>query len=227
VKPKITFFIDFDNTLIDNDKVKKQIAKIISKKYGRNFTNRFLEINKKLRDEKGYVDFPATIAQIAREENKRSFSTNNPKVTHELHDLFHNFKFNNCLFDKVEEVIRHLATFGAVIIITEGDRHYQEIKIRNTGIWNLVVGKVEIPLKDKIAHFPKFLKKYPSDIYYFIEDKPEVLRKIGDLYGGKIKTIHVCQGHYSPICQMGIFDLTVKLIKDLLGISFPLKPESS
>lgn len=48
--PKITFFIDFDNTLIDNDKVKRQIKSIISKKYGDNFTNRFLKINQELRE---------------------------------------------------------------------------------------------------------------------------------------------------------------------------------
>lgn len=207
------FFIDFDNTLIDNDKVKKQIEEIISKKYGRNFTNRFLGINKKLRDEKGYVDFPATIKQIAKGENK-------PKLAKELHDLFHNFNFKDCLFDKTEKVIKHLGSFGQVVIVTEGDRHYQEIKIKSTGIWNLVEGKIEIPIKDKVAHLPEFLKKYPSDTYYFIEDKPEVLKKVYDLYKGKIKTVHVCQGHYSPICETGIFDITVKSLSELLNVKF-------
>lgn len=215
MKPIITYFIDFDNTLIDNDKVKKQMEEIISRKYGRNFTNRFLEINKKLRGEKGYVDFPATIKQITKEENK-------PKLAHELHDLFHNFKFKDCLFDKTEKVIKYLGSFGRVVIITEGDRHYQEIKIKSSGIWDLVDGMVEIPLKDKVSHFPEFLEKYPSDIYYFIEDKPAVLKKIRDLYSSKIKTIHVCQGHYSAICEMDIFDITVKSLSELLGINFPL-----
>lgn len=214
------FFIDFDNTLIDNDKIKGQIEKTISKKYGRNFTDRFLKINRKLRDEKGYVNFPATIEQISKEEK-------NPKVAEELHTLFHHFEFKNCLFDKTEEVIRYLKTFGTVVVITEGDRHYQEIKIKSTEVWDLVGGKVEIPLKDKVSHLPEFLKKHSSDVYYFIEDKPEVLKKIRDLYKSKIKTIHVCQGHYSPICQTGIFDLTVKSLKDLLKISFPLKSDLS
>lgn len=215
MRPKITFFIDFDNTLIDNDKVKNQIQSIISERYGAKFTNRFLAINQKLREQKGYVDFPTTIDQIAKE--------NNPKLVTELHGLFHNFKFKDCLFNKAEEVVKYLTTFGQVVVITEGDRHYQTIKVKNSGIWKLVSGNVEIPLKDKVAHLSKFLKKYPSKIYYFIEDKPEVLKKISELYSDKIKTIHVCQGHYSSICQMGIFDLTVKSLKDLLKISFPLK----
>lgn len=212
----ITFFIDFDNTLIDNDKVKVKVQSAMSKKYGHKFTNRFLAINKNLREEKGYVDFPATIDQIVKEEDS-------PALTRELHDLFHNFNFKDCLFDKAAEVIKHLSKFGEVVVLTEGDSHYQTIKIKSSGIWNLAGGRVEIPLKDKVSHLNQFLKKYPSDTYYFIEDKPEILKKIGDLYPGKIKTIHVCQGHYSPICQMGIFDLTVKSLKDLLKISFPLK----
>lgn len=216
MKPKTTFFIDFDNTLIDNDKIKVQIQSTISKKYGPKFTNRFLAINQKLRKEKGYVDFPATIKQIAKEKNE-------PKLARALHDLFHNFKFKDCLFERTEEVIKYLENLGQVVVVTEGDSHYQEIKIKSSEIWDLVDGMVEIPLKDKVSHFPEFLEKYPSDIYYFVEDKPEVLKKISDLYEGKIKTIHVCQGHYSPICQMEIFDLTVKSLKDLLKISFPLK----
>lgn len=207
-----TFFIDFDNTLIDNDKVKKQIEKIISKKYGREFTNRFLALNQKLRDEKGYVDFPFTIDQIAKEESK-------PEIKNRLHELFHSFKFKDCLFDKTEKVIKHLSNIGQVVVVTEGDRHFQTVKIKSSGIWNLVAGNVEIPLKDKISYLPKFLKKYPSDLYYFIEDKPEVLKKIHDLYKDKIKTIHVCQGHYSPICDLGIFDITVKSLPELLEVN--------
>ncbi|MBI2326741.1 hypothetical protein HYU92_00310 [Candidatus Curtissbacteria bacterium] len=220
MKPKITFFVDFDNTLIDNDKVKVQIQSTISKEYGRKFINRFLAINQKLREEKGYVDFSSTIDQIAKEENK-------PELKDKLHYLFHNFKFKDSLFSKAGTVIKYLGTFGQVVVITEGDRHYQEIKIKSSGIWNLVDGNVEIPIFDKVSHLSEFLKKYPSDVYYFIEDKPEVLKEIRDLYKDKIKTIHVCQGHYSPICQMGIFDLTVKSLKDLLKINFPLKSAPS
>lgn len=209
----ITFFVDFDNTLIDNDKVKTRIRSIMSKKYGQQFTDRFLAINQQLREEKGYVDFPGTIEQIAKEEK-------GPELVDKLHDLFHNFNFQDCLFSKTAEVIKYLGNFGRAVIVTEGDSHYQKIKIKNSGIWDLVGGKVEIPLKDKVAHLAQFIKKYSSDIYYFIEDKPEVLKEVHDLYKGEIKTIHVCQGHYSQICQLGLFDITVKYLAELLNIKF-------
>lgn len=210
---KTAFFVDFDNTLINNDEVKYKIQKILTLKYGQNFAKEFIATHDQVRQKLGSVNFPLTIKKVANADLK---------LNKELHHVFHTFDFADSLFDKAEEVIIHLQKFGQVIVITEGDSHYQTIKIKTSGVWNLVGGSVEIPLKDKVAHLSLFLEKYSSDTYYFIEDKPEVLKKIGDLYKGKIKTIHVCQGHYSLICQMGVFDLTIKSLKDLLHIKFPL-----
>lgn len=211
MKSKTTFFVDFDNTLINNDEVKYKIQKILTLRYGQNFTKEFIATHDQVRQKLGSVNFPLTIRKVAKADLK---------LNKELHHVFHTFDFAGSLFDKAEEVIIHLQKFGQVIVITEGDSHYQTIKIKTSGIWDLVGGRVEIPLKDKVAHLPEFLKKYPSDIYYFIEDKPEVLKKVRALYKGKIKTIHVCQGHYSSICEMGIFDITVKSLSELLNVKF-------
>lgn len=208
---KITFLVDFDNTLINNDEVKNKIKKILTLRYGQDFTKKFIAIHDQVRQELGYVSFPVTIKKIAKQDLK---------LNKELHQVFHTFDFKGSLFNEAEKVINHLQKFGQVIVVTEGDSHYQTIKIKTSGIWDLVGGRVEIPLKDKVTHLLKFLKRYPSDIYYFIEDKPEVLKKVRDLYKGKIKTIHVCQGHYSPICEVGIFDITVKSLSELLDVKF-------
>lgn len=216
MKSRITFLIDFDNTLLDNDKVKIRIADYISSRFGKSFTDRFLAIHDQIRMQKGYVDFPSTINQIASEVHK-------PQLKAELHDIFHNFDLKSCLFEKATEVIVHLQKFGQVVVLTEGDSHYQTIKIKKSGIWKLVNGKVEIPLINKVENIKNLMLKYPSDIYYFIEDKPELLEKAGKIYGLQLKRIHVCQGHYSVICKREKFDLTVSSLKELLGIEFPLK----
>lgn len=210
-----TFFIDFDNTLSDNDKLKIRIKDEMAKKYGLDVAESYMEEFNLVRQDKGYVDIQETIKRVSEKFN-------NQDLENRIHQFFDSFDFKKCLFNNSGKVVKHLQKYGNVVILTEGDKHAQAVKIKSSGIWDLVNGNVEIPLKNKVDHLFKILNKYPADTYYFIEDKPEILKEILDEKKKNLKTIHVCQGHYSPVCKKEKFDLTIESLDKLLEFSFPL-----
>lgn len=212
----ITFFIDFDNTIINNDKVKDGINKGLSEKFGEDLADNFILFYNEIREELGHVDYLATIKKV-------SLNINGNEIEEELHRFFDSFDFASCLYEGSKNVIKHLKKFGNVVVVTEGEGHSQRIKIKHTGIWDLVSGQVEIPVKNKVNHILKIIPKYKADIYYVIDDKPEILQKIIIKNIESLKTIHICQGHYSPICKKEKFDLTVSEINKLTTVDFPLE----
>lgn len=213
MRNQITFFIDFDNTLLNNDKVKENLKNLLKENFGSKISQEFTSSYEKIREQKGRVDFPATIEKAAK----------NKPDSEEIHNLFHSFDFSSCLFDEAKETISYLKKFGTVVIVSEGEKHYQTLKIKKSGIWTTVNGKVEIPTDSKVKNLKYLMSKYKSNAFYLIEDKPEILKEVRNTYGPKIKTIHICQGHYSPICKEENFDLTVNSLKELKNLQFPLK----
>lgn len=216
MSPSITFFVDFDNTLINNDKVKEKIREGLFKKFGSVIVKKFIDYYDKTREEKGYVNYLETIKRVSKELKR-------PDIDDELHWFFDGFDFRSCLFPAAENVLKHLKEFGKVVIFTEGDEHAQKVKIKRSGVWGIVSGQVEIPLIKKVNFILKLRNKYAADIYYVIDDKPEILKEIIDLKNKRLKTIHVCQGHYSSLCKKERFNLTVSSIDKLLEVNFPLQ----
>ena len=122
------------------------------------------------------------------------------------------------LFPTTEQVMKHLAHLGRVIIFSEGDSVYQREKIEKSGLGDLAD---EVLLYEhKLDHTEELEERYGDATLVFVEDKPQILdailKRLPEAF-----TVLVCQGHYAgeDHGEHGEPDMTLKSISDLLSLS--------
>ena len=129
------FLIDVDNTLLDNDRLKADVARAIGDLVGPGRAARFWSLYEEVRDECTVVDYPETL---------RRFRRAYPDETH-LSDMDHavlGVPFERYLYPRALDVIRHLWQLGEPAILSDGDRVYQPMKIARAGLLRAVRGNV-------------------------------------------------------------------------------------
>src|SRR5436190_11387014 len=63
----LVFLIDVDNTLLNNDKVKKDFDAHLQAELGPELTQHFWELYEQVRHEKGVIDIPDTLRRLRQE----------------------------------------------------------------------------------------------------------------------------------------------------------------
>jgi len=211
MEKRVVFFIDVDNTLLDNDHIKEEIKKSLIRVLGRDEANHFWHHHDDFREYKKLVDFPNIIYQYCAEKHKDTCDLT-------LSRIFGNIEFSHALYPRATEVLKYLKTLGKVVIFTEGDSVYQERKVEQSGLGKDVD---EVLLYEhKLEHIGELIKKFEGYTIIFIEDRPDTLQKIKNQFP-KVFTIEVCQGHYGNEDHKihSSLDLTINSISELLHFS--------
>lgn len=212
MKEKFVFFLDVDNTLLDNDKLKEGIRKSLIKVLGKEEADHFWQHHDLFREKKKLVDFPNIIREYCFEKHRSTCEL-------KLSKIFQNIDFKNFVYPKVKDIIEHLKNMGKVVIFSEGDMVYQRAKIQKSGLWTFV-DKVLL-YKHKLDHLDEISEEYKQYKNIFIEDRLDILAKIKQKYPTAF-TILVCQGHYAnpdcPTKHEGI-DLAIENISALIKFS--------
>jgi FMN phosphatase YigB (HAD superfamily) len=86
------------------------------------------------------------------------------------------------------------------VVLSDGDVVFQPRKIRHSGIWDAVDGRVLIYLhKERVLDHVQ--KRYPAAHYVMVDDKPNLLAAMKSVLGAKLTTVFVRQGHYALAVQ--------------------------
>jgi FMN phosphatase YigB (HAD superfamily) len=191
--PTLVFLIDVDNTLIDNDFVKRDLDEHLKVQMGETLTNRFWELYEKTREEGDVISIPLALKWL-REQTPLSELD---ELTYQhVHSLFDNYPFFNALYPHTLETLRYLSTIGQTVILSDGDVYFQAEKIFNSDIAETVEGRVLL-YTHKQEHLQEIMELYPADHYVMIDDKPEILADSKLIAGDKLTTVFVKQGKYA------------------------------
>ncbi|MBI4097792.1 MAG: HAD family hydrolase [Candidatus Levybacteria bacterium] len=207
---KIAFFIDVDNTLLDNDHIKIEIKKSLDKVLGTEEANHFWDHHDRFRNRNKLVDFPNIIHEYCAEKHKDTCDLT-------LGKIFDSIEFSHALYPKAIQVLKYLKTLGKVVIFTEGDSVYQKRKIEQSGLASFVD---EVLLYEhKLEYLGELIKKYERYTIIVIEDRSDILLKIKNQFP-KVFAIEVCQGHYGNEDHKihSSLDLTIDSIDELLNL---------
>src|SRR3954451_15631404 len=131
--PRLTFFVDVDNTLLDNDGAKREMDRRMLALLGERDTARFWEIYEEVRGELTVVDIPLTLNRFGSEVDDLS-------VRQILADIFMSFPFANYVYPGSGPAIAHMTTMGKVAILSDGDAIFQAAKISRSGLLAAVGG---------------------------------------------------------------------------------------
>lgn len=209
---KIVFLFDVDNTLLDNDRVTRDLRVFLEQEVGAKRSNRYWEIFEELRGELGYADYLGSLQR---------YRVENPYDSHVLtvSTFLINYPFANRLFPNSLDVIEHCRQFGKVVILSDGDVVFQPRKIERSGLFEAVEGNILIYIH-KEHELQDVERRYPAEHYVLVDDKLRILTAIKKSWGAKVTTVFPRQGHYAfdekEIAKYLPADITVERIGNLL-----------
>src|SRR5215213_8753101 len=167
---RLTFFLDVDNTLLDNDAAKESMAQLLVHLLGEADAIRFWETYEAVRHENGMVDLPQTLVRFLAAETDRT-------KRFAIADLVMGFPYENFLFPDTIETIGYLRRLGRVAILSDGDPAFQPAKIARSGLGQAVDGYVLV-YPHKEDHVAEITTAFGADHYILVDDKPGVIERV-------------------------------------------------
>lgn len=205
------FLLDVDNTLIDNDRVKRDLEREIERLVSADRAARFWSLYEAVREEAGVVDFPETLRRFRRSFPDEPRAENVDRAVLDV-------PFDRYLYPRAMDVIARLWALADVAILSDGDRVYQPAKIARAGLLLATRGNVLV-YEHKEDHIAEVERRFPAAHYVHVDDKASLLARTKQVLGTRATTIHVRQGHYASERQPGPPpDVEVGRIADLLTL---------
>ena len=192
---ELVFLFDVDNTLLDNDRVQQDLREQLAREFGPQARDRYWDILEQLRGELGYVDYLGAL------ERYRLERLHDPRVL-ALSGWLVDYPFAERLYPDALEVLRHARGSARAAILSDGDAVFQPRKVMRSGLWQAVDGQVLI-----YVHKERMLadveRLFPARRYVMVDDKLRILTAIKAVWGERVTTVFVRQGHYANDPQNG------------------------
>jgi len=209
----IVFLFDVDNTLIDNDHVQADLREHLEPAYGTAARDRYWEILEKLRSELGYVDYLGALERFRIERIHR------PDVLL-MSSWLVDYPFAARLYPGALEAVRHVQQWGVAVILSDGDAVFQPRKVERSGLWQAFDSRVLIYVH-KEQEFDDVARFFPADHYVLIDDKLRILTAVKKIWGNRVTTVFVKQGHYAHdpeiLSEFPPADIELARIQDLIN----------
>jgi len=206
------FLFDVDNTLLDNDHVIHDLKQHLEREVGVENARRYWDIFDRLRTEMGYADYLGAL-QRYRSEHPRDLRL----LT--VSRFLINYPFANRLYPNSLDVIERVKQWGVAALLTDGDVVFQPRKVDRSGLYEAVDGHAMVYLH-KEHELTDVEARYPSEHYVLVDDKLRILTAVKNIWGKKVTTVFVRQGHYALdskiLTDYPPADISVDRIGDLL-----------
>ena len=185
----VVFLFDVDNTLFDNDALQGQLSDYLRQGFGEQMRARYWVLFEELRNALGYADYLGALERL-RLENPAE-----PKLLRAAFFLM-DYPFARGLYPGALAALARCASLGTTVILSDGDAVFQPLKVRGSGVWEAVGGRVLI-----YVHKEKMLadvaRHYPAGHYVLVDDKVRILDAVKQVWGAKVTTVFPRQGHYA------------------------------
>ncbi len=211
-RPNLAFLFDVDNTLLDNDRVIADLQAHLEDEVGAGRAAHYWRLFEQLRSELGYADYLGALQRY------RGEYPHDPDIVTVSRFLL-NYPFADRLFPRALEVIEHVKQWGPAALLTDGDVVFQPRKVDRSGLFEAVDGKVFIYLH-KEKELADVEQRCPAKRYVVVEDKLRLLAAIKKIWGTRVTTVFVRQGHYAVdpknLAAYPAADVNLERIGDLM-----------
>jgi FMN phosphatase YigB (HAD superfamily) len=208
----VVFLLDVDNTLLDNDKVARDLRRHLTIAFGAERQERYWVLLEELWAQLGYADYLGALQRYRIE---------NPHDPHllEISSYLVDYPFANRLFPAALDVIEHLGAWGPTVLLSDGDVVFQPRKVERSGLFDAVDGRVLIYIH-KEKELDDVERRYPARHYVLVDDKLRILAAAKKVWGRRLTTVFPRQGRYARDAkELDAYpppDLAIDRIGDLL-----------
>ena len=121
---------------------------------------------------------------------------------------------------RVPDRLQRVKQWGPAAILSDGDVVFQPRKVERSGLFEAVDGKVLIYVH-KEQELGDVMKRFPADHYVMVDDKLRILAAMKKIWGRRVTTVFVRQGHYARdpkiLATCPPADVSIERIGDLLN----------
>jgi FMN phosphatase YigB (HAD superfamily) len=211
----LVLLVDVDNTLLDNDHFLVDLRERLKQSFGAAQEQRFWQIFNARRQEIGLADYLGTL-QLFRD------GVDDLQQLLQMSDFLLDYPFSSRVFPEARAALTHLGDCGKTVLLSDGDMVFQPRKIRRSGLWDAVSGRVLIYVhKEKVLDDVQ--QRYPAAHYVVVDDKPNLLAAMKRVLKAKLTTIFVRQGQYALAPDAGSHepspDRVIERIGDLINLT--------
>jgi FMN phosphatase YigB (HAD superfamily) len=208
VNVSVTFLVDVDNTLLDNDRFRADVEDHFATAFGSDAAARYWTIQERRFVDLGYRDYLGGVQEWWEGEGRE------PRLLDAARFLL-DYPFADRLYDGALEVLAQLGRLGTTVALTDGDALFQPWKVERSGIAPAVGGRVLVYVHKELE-LDDVERRYPAGRYVLVDDKPRILASAKEHWGERVTTVLPRQGQFGSV-DGATADVTVDRIADLLG----------
>ena len=205
----VVFLFDVDNTLLDNDRVQADLSAHLLDRYGAATKERYWAIFEEIRQQLDYADYLGALERYRLED------LHDPKLL-EMGVWLIDYPFADRLYPGALDAVRRAEAVGTPVILSDGDAVFQPVKIARSGLSRAFDGRTLIYIH-KEQELDDVERWRPARHYVMIDDKLRILDAIKRLWGDRVTTVFVKQGHYArdpAIASFARADVEIDSIAD-------------
>jgi FMN phosphatase YigB (HAD superfamily) len=212
----VAYLLDVDNTLLDNGIVIADLRRTLRDTLGVEGEERYWAIFEDLFLNPGFADYLGAFNRYSAEHPR------DPRLF-DVSLLLLDYPFEARLYPRALEVLATLKQRGQVALVSDGDVVYQPYKIKRSGLWQAVDGRVLVYIhKEEMLN--DIERRYPARRYVMFDDKIFVLAAMKAIWKERVTTVFVRQGHYAHdeklVAASPAADITLESIGEAISRSF-------
>ena len=211
--PSVTFLVDVDDTLLDNDRIRADFEEHLESSYGTEGRAAYWTIQERRFADLGYRDYVGAVQEWW------STADMDPRLL-AFSEFLLEYPFADRLYPGALEVLMHLGATGPVIVLTDGDAIFQPRKIARAGIRDVADDVlVYIHKEDELEDVER---RHPAARYVLVDDKVRILGAVKRQWADRVTTVLPLQGQFANDPTIAAAhptpDVTVGGIADLLDV---------
>jgi FMN phosphatase YigB (HAD superfamily) len=211
---RVTFLVDVDNTLLDNDRIRTDVEQHFVRAYGEEVAARYWAIQERRFVDLGYRDYLGAVQEWWEGEGR------DPQLLDAARVIL-DYPFAERLYPSALDMLARLRSVGPTVVLTDGDAVFQSRKVERSGIARAVGGHVLVYVHKELELGDVELR-YPSESYVLVDDKPRILAAAKRFWGERVTTVLPLQGqfanHPEALSSHPAADVTVAAIADVLEL---------
>jgi FMN phosphatase YigB (HAD superfamily) len=210
----VTFLVDVDNTLLDNDRFRDDLRTELVTSYGEEVAGRYWAIQERRFAELEYRDYLGAVQAWWEGEGR------DPHLLGAARFLL-DYPFAERLYPGALEALAHLRARGPTVVVTDGDAVFQPRKIERAGIAAAVDDHLLVYVHEELS-LDDVERRYPAERYVLVDDKLGILTAAKQFWGQRVTTVLPLQGQFATDPEIAVAhsaaDLTIAGVGDLVGL---------
>ena len=213
VSAPVTFLVDVDNTLLDNDGIRADFEAHLLSAYGEAAREAYWTIQERRFAELGFRDYLGAVEEwwtdARRDPALLAFS-----------EFILEYPYAERLYPDALDVVAWLRRAGPVVALTDGDAVFQARKVSRSGV-AAAVDAVLIYLH-KEDELDDVERRHPARHYVLVDDKLRILAAVKEHWRERVTTVLPLQGQFANdadvVASYPAADVTIAAIAELLDV---------